>query len=66
MRMMTTKLLVKRLRTTSLELEKNEKVEVGDGKLVKSEPENDGIEAEHIDEQVEIGGGKIENSDEER
>ena len=47
------------------EREKSEKVEVGDGELVNSEPENDDIEAEHINKQVEIGGGEIEDIDEE-
>ena len=47
------------------ELEKNEKVEVGDGELVNSEPENDAIEAKHINKQVDIGGGEIADIDEE-
>ena len=46
------------------ELEKSEQVEVDDGEMVNSEPENDDIQAKHIDKQVEIGGGEIEDIDE--
>ena len=49
--------------TMHVTCEELEKSEVGDGELVNSDPEDNDIEAEHINKQVETGGGEIDDSD---